>query len=280
MPDLAAGRPLPPAVPVAHRVVGDGPPFLLLAGTGYAGSTWPAAFVDALARRCTVITLDYRGTGATPGTDGDYTTRLFAADAAALLERLALGPALVLGHSMGGRVAQWLALDAPAAVRGVVLASSGPGPIRTDRPQLTGIPANVVLALVEKGYRGYIEGQIASTFFPPEFRASDPSTVAALVDAFWAGRPELPEYLKHVIARQGHDTVDRLGEIRQPVLVLIGDRDTHAGGTGSHVEQSAYLAAHLPNARLVTIPGAAHGYFWQCPDAVLPPILEFLEGLP
>lgn len=270
---------LPAPVPVAHRIVGSGPPLLLLAGTGYAGSTWPDTFVEPLSAHFTVVTFDYRGTGATPGTDDQYSTRLFAADAALLLRTLKLEPAHVLGHSMGGRVAQWLAIDEPSAVRGLVLAASGPGPIRRDRPHLTGIPANVCLALVEKGYERYIGDQIRSTFFTPEFLASDPATVDGLIAAFWKDRPQLPDYLSHVIARQGHDTVDRLGEIAQPTLVLVGERDTHAGGTGSHVEQSRYLADHLPHATFRFVPDAAHGYFWQCPALVVPPIVEFLGSV-
>lgn len=270
---------MPATVPVAHEVVGQGPPVLLLAGTGYAGSTWPSSFVGPLAERFSVITFDYRGTGRTPGTPEPYSTRLFAADAAELVRTLGLGPAHVVGHSMGGRVAQWLAIDHPDTMRRLVLAASGPGPIRRDLPHLTGIPPSVCLALVEKGYHGYIDGQIRSTFFTPEFRESDPATVDALVDAFWENRGGLADYLSHVIARQGHDTVDRLSEITQPTLVLVGERDTHAGGTGSHVEQSRYLAEHLPNATFQLVPDAAHGYFWQCPTTVVPLIADFLRSV-
>lgn len=268
------------AVEVAHRITGDGPPLLLLAGTGYPGSTWPDAFVDAMAASFTVVTMDYRGTGATPGTSDEYSTRLFAADARRLLRELGLAPAHVLGHSMGGRVAQWVVLDEPTIVRSLVLAASGPGPIDPGRTHVTGIPVNVCLALVEKGYEGYIGGQIRSTFFPAEVLEARPELADDLVAAYWRDRPALPEYLKHVAARQGHDTVARIAGITRPTLVLVGDRDTHVGGTGSHVAQSEWLAAHLPSAELAVVPGAAHGYFWQCPEVVVPRIRAFLEAHP
>ena len=262
-------------VELAYDVRGSGSPVLLLAGTGYAAATWPDALIEGLAASHTVITFDYRGTGRSPGSDGPYSTRLFAADAIRLLAELRVGPAHVIGHSMGGRVAQWLALDAPEAVRSIVLAASGPGAYQDDQPAITGIPLETALALAEKGYERYIGDQIRSTFFPPEFTAAAPATVDQLIRAFWDHRPGLRDYLKHVVARQGHRTVDRLAEIRQPVLVIVGDRDTHRGGTGSHIEQSEYLAAHLPDARLAIVEGAAHGYFWQCPDRVVPEILAF-----
>ena len=69
------------------------------------------SMVDELARHFAVVTFDYRGTGETPGTPEEYTTRLFAADVRALIRELGRGPAHVLGHSMGGRVAQWVAID-------------------------------------------------------------------------------------------------------------------------------------------------------------------------
>jgi pimeloyl-ACP methyl ester carboxylesterase len=267
-------------VTLAHQVRGDGPPLVLLAGTGYAGATWGDDLVDRLAQHFTVVTLDYRGTGRTPGTESDYTTRLFAADAVGLIDELRLGPAHVLGHSMGGRVAQWVAIDAPDRVRSLVLAASGPGEYRPDREPQYGIPLNNAIALIEKGYERTIADQIRSTFFTPEFIDRSPAVVDSLIAAFWENRPSLRDYLKHVIARQGHRTIDLVGEIDQPCLVIVGDRDTHVGGTGSHLDQSRYLAYHLPRPVLRIMEGVAHGLFWQDPDQVIAEVVAFLELQP
>ena len=254
-------------VPVAHRVSGTGPPLLLIAGTGYAGDTWrlPELF-ELLEPHRTVITFDHRGTGATPGTPGDYSTRLFAADTARLIEELGLGPVDVLGHSMGGRVLQWLLLDRPELVRRAVLAASGPGQIDPARPQLRGIPLAPAQAMIQRGFETYIRDTIVRTFFTPEFHAAQPERVEWLIQSYLATKPELEDYLKHVIARQSHETTALLDTIKTPCFVVVGDRDTHRGGTGSHVEQSESLAAHLPNAELAFIEGCAHGYFWQDPN--------------
>lgn len=265
-------------VDLAYREQGSGPPIVLLAGTGYAGSTWPDALVDALAERHAVVTVDYRGTGGTPGDEATYSTRLFAADVIALLERLQLDPATVLGHSMGGRVAQWVALDAPERVRSLVLAASGAGAAQAWMEQTTGIPLDAALQLIELGYAGYMRRQIARTFFTEDYLARQPEAADLLFDAFWAARPNLRNYLKHVVARQSHSTVGRVSEIRQPTLVLVGDQDTHVGGTGSHLEQSKWLAANVPVARLQVIAGAAHGYFWQCPDESIRAVLAFIAS--
>ena len=252
-------------LPMSYEVHGTGPVLMLVAGTGYPGSTWAAPLVEDLAAECTVVLFDHRGTGTTPGT-GPYTTRQFATDAVGLLDALGLAPAHVLGHSMGGRVAQWMALDHPEAVRTLILAATGPGEFDSARPVERGIPVHTAEALIERGYEGYMRAHIADTFFTPEFVERSPDIVSELVASFWDNRPSLRNYLEHVSARQRHQTAERLGDISHPCLLLVGDADTHMGGTGSHWDQSQYLVQHLPDATLRVIEGTKHGYLWQRPE--------------
>jgi pimeloyl-ACP methyl ester carboxylesterase len=264
--------------PIAYEVHGRGDPVVLVAGTGYPGATWAPDLTEPLAERHAVLTFDHAGTGDTPSRDERYSTRGFAADALALLDSLELPAVHVVGHSMGGRVAQWMALDRPDRVRSLVLAATGPGQFRDDRPVTRGVPVNTAADLVERGYEGYMVHHIATTFFTPEFVERSPGTVAWLVDAFWSHRPSLREYLRHVVARQEHQTADRLGDIAAPTLVLVGDRDTHQGGTGVHWEQSAFLHEHIAGSRLATVEGAAHGYFWQLPAESVRILLDWTAG--
>ena len=261
--------------PVAYELRGQGAPLVLVAGTGYPGATWPPGFVDLLLDRHRVLTFDHRGTGATPASTERFSTRLFARDALGLMDALGLEAAHVLGHSMGGRVAQWMALDHPDRVRSLILAATGPGQFRDDRPVTRGIPLRAATELIEQGYERYMREHIEATFFTPEFAAEQPRVVEWLVDAFWSHRPDVESYLRHVVARQEHQTTDRLGGISRPTLVLIGGRDTQAMGTGVHTEQSEYLRAHIPNATLHVIEGAAHGYFWQAPALTASIVLEW-----
>jgi pimeloyl-ACP methyl ester carboxylesterase len=262
-------------VPLAYELRGAGPPLILIAGTGFPGATWDVDVVAPLAERHTVLTFDHRGTGDTPATSERLSTRLFARDTVGLMDALGVRVAHVLGHSMGGRVAQWIALDRPERVRTLILAATGPGQFRADRPVTRGVPVHTAKGLVENGYEGYMREHIAATFFTPEFLAERPDRVERLFRLFWDHAPDLESYLRHVVARQEHQTAERLAEITQPSLVLIGDRDTAVMGTGSHSDQSTYLAEHLPNAELRVIEGAAHGYFWQCPEETVAAILEW-----
>lgn len=264
-------------VDLAYEVTGNGPAVLFVAGTGYAGATWPREALADLESEFTVVTYDHRGTGSSSGSEEPYTTRLLAADAIGLLRGLELAPAHVVGHSMGGRVAQWMAIDAPELVRTVTLVASGPGPFPGSVHRSSGIPRGVVVELVERGFEAYIRALQRRTFFTEKFAIQHPEAVDALGDAFWQHRPSLNEYLKHVEARQGHDAVEVVDRIRQPALVIVGELDTHGGDTGSHVEQSRYLADHLRRGELRLVPGARHGVFWERPTETMRIIADWLR---
>lgn len=263
---------------MAYQTAGEGPCLILVAGTGYPGATWLPRTVGRLAERFTVVTYDHRGTGGTTGPTGPFSTLTLAEDALGLLDALDLGPATVLGHSMGGRVAQWMAITGSDQVGRLVLAASGAGPLAGTSGHTLGVPVGTAASIVELGYRGYIGDVQRRSFFTAEFAAAEPDAVQWLQDAFWEHRPSLVDYLQHVAARQQHDTRDRLAEIHQPTLVIVGDQDTHQGGTGSHVEQSEHLARELPDASFHLLRGVKHGFFWEKPDESVEPILRWLAA--
>jgi pimeloyl-ACP methyl ester carboxylesterase len=261
---------------IAYRVSGSGPCLLLVAGTGYPGGTWCREFVERLEPNFTVVTFDHRGTGASPGSDTAYSTRLFAHDALGLLDALGHEHVHVIGHSMGGRVAQWMAVDGKSRVASLMLASSGAGGLVDVPPDPDDASRHARVAIERMGYREYIADLQRRTFFTPEFLADHSEVADALTESFWENRPSLTDYLKHVAARQQHDARHALSHITQETLVIVGDRDTHQGGTGSHVKQSEQLARSLPHAALHLLPAVGHGYFWQAPKQTADVVNEWL----
>jgi pimeloyl-ACP methyl ester carboxylesterase len=261
-----------------YEMEGKGPPLLLIAGTGYGGATWYSGVAESFVREgFTVITYDHRGLGKSDKPDGLYSTRQFAADAAGLLKELDIDDVHALGHSMGGRVAQWLALDHPDCLRSLVLAASGPGEFDPNFKVTRGIPLQAGEGLILKGYEGYIREHIAGPFFfTHEFTQRNKEIVANLVDAFWDNRGPLHHYLKHIIARQRHQTAERLQEIRCPTLVIVGDDDHVSGGTGNHLRQSQFLSENIPNGKLKIIDDAAHAFFWEKPEEAIQAVVNFL----
>lgn len=258
-----------------YEVQGEGTPLLLISGTGLNGEAWKLFQVPALSPAHRVILFDHRGTGRSGRPDVEYSTRLFAADALAVLNAAAGDePAHVLGHSMGGRVAQWLALDHPERVRSLVLAASGSGQIDARQPVLRGISLREAEGLIRHGYPAALEHHLRSPFW---FVRPDPEIVqhmyATMSGAFEA---ELHFYLRHVMARVQHQTTERLGHIHAPALVIVGQRDEVVHGSMSHVVSSRHLAEHISGARYVEVAEAAHGLFWERPEAVNRLVLDFL----
>ena len=104
-----------------------------------------------------------------------------------------------------------------------------------------------------------------------------PDVVRRFQDLIVDEVPPLKCYLRHVIARQCHETTDVVHKIKAPTLVIVGSKDTHEGGTGNHVESSRALAEKITNAELVLVEGGRHGYLREMPEKGHPPILDFLR---
>lgn len=261
-----------------YEAHGEGTPLLLISGTGLNGEAWKLFQVPELSRSHRVVLFDHRGTGRSDRPDVDYTTRMFAADALAVLDAAgASAPAHVVGHSMGGRVAQWLALDHPERVRSLILGASGSGQIDPGQPVTRGIPLSEAESLIRSGYPTHLERSIAGRFW---FLRPDPDIVRQL-QLWQTGELETPLhfYLRHIVARAQHQTTELLDRIQTPTLVVVGDSDDVVGGSMSHVVSSRHLAEHIAGARYVEVAGAAHGLFWEQPEAVNRAILAFTAAL-
>lgn len=262
-----------------YEIHGSGPPLLILNGLGGNHLEWMPFQVPAWSPEYRVILYDHRGTGRSDKPDEPYTTRSLAADAVGLLDALNIGePAHVLGPSHGGRIAQWVALDYPERVRSLVLAATGPGQVDPAFQPTRGIPAHVVEAMVEKGYERYMREHLGGEFFfSAEFREQRPEVVNEHLELYFRYPTPLRNYLRHVIARQTHQTLDLLTNIQAPTLVIVGERDTAAVATGNHVATSQVMAGRIPRAELVLVKDAAHSFFQEAPEQANRIVLDFLR---
>lgn len=261
-----------------YELYGLGEPLVLVAGTGISCAPWRIFQVPEFSEHYQVLIYDHRGLGKSDKPDMPYTTRLFAKDCAGLMDALGINRAHIMGHSMGGRVAQWLALDYPEKVRSLVLSGTGSGKFKEPLDYPRGVPLQTCLEMIEKGYERYMHDHWEGRFmFTEKFARAHPEIVKRFQDAILGDLPPLKCYLRHVIARQGHETTELLGQIKAPTLVIVGGEDTVEGGTSSHVESSRVLMQKIPNAELVVVPGGAHGYLREMPEKGHPPILDFLD---
>ena len=265
---------------LGYTAVGEGPPFLFLGSTAQNKEYWDEYQVPSFSKSYRVVTVDQRCVGESDRVDEDFDTRDLAADAVGVLNALGLRePAHVLGHSMGGRTAQWMALDHPDRVRTLTLVSSGSGQYDPTRPIERNPPIWQLVRMIEMGFHDYIRDiMLGRLAFTDDFRAAHPEVLDRLEANFHASNPSVLGFLVNTRARQRHETTHRLAEIACPTLVLHGAEDTLMGGTSFHPASSKVLAERIPNARLVQIPGAAHHVFWQAPEATNAAIFEFLQA--
>ncbi len=275
---LKSGKVKVDDVNLYYELYGEGDPLVLVACTGISLAPWRFFQLPEFSKHYQVLTYDHRGLGRSDKPDVPYSTRLFARDCAGLMDALGIRKAHIMGHSMGGRVAQWVALDYPEKVRSLVLSGTGSGKYSDqleDYPR--GVPMDAALEMIEKGYEKYQHDHWGPGFmFSDGFVKDHPEVVKQFQDLIVDEVPPLKCYLRHVVARQCHETTDIVHKITAPTLVIVGSKDIHEGGTGNHVESSEALARQIANAELVLVEGGRHGYLREMPEKGHPPILEFL----
>jgi pimeloyl-ACP methyl ester carboxylesterase len=208
-------------------------------------------------RRCVV--LDNRGAGRSEAPDRPFTVRDMAGDVLGVLDAAGVARAHVLGVSLGGAVAQELALAAPDRVASLHLHGTWAGPdpwlravmeaFRTARRRLP--PEEFVRALLP-------------WVFTARAYAERPELIALVVQhALEHPRPPpLHGYLRQAEAALAHDARARLGAVRCPTLVSVGEEDLL-----TPPRLARELAALIPGARLAVVPGGGHGALWEVPGA-------------
>ena len=256
---------------------GRGEPIVFIPGTGFAGNVWIESQVQELARSHQVIVHDPRGCGRSTHAKGIYTIGLMGNDVVALLEHLGVVQAHVIGHSMGGRIGLFIALNFPGKVKSLIIAAGGSGPASREGPEaVPGLPFRIAFELMKMSFEGYVKHEIcdSDTYFTPSFRKEHPDKVRAFHEMVWSQHAKLEEYLRLVIARSNWEATHRLGDVIVPTLVVVGDSDVVGA---NHVQQAAVLADRIPKAESRVLKGQSHGFFWQAPEQTNAWIAEWVK---
>ncbi len=247
---------------------GSGPPLLMIMGYGASATLWSDAYLDRMARSFRVLALDNRGTGGSEKRDEPVTMGMMAADAAGLLEALGLESAHVYGVSMGGMIAQELALRHPARMQRLVLGCTHPG----GRQAVQAALETLALLGPAKGLSPReAVGRIYQAMATAETRRDRAAFLDDMTDRLLARPTPVVTLVRHMEAVQGFDAYERLTGITAPALVITGDRDILVPP-----ENSRMIAGRIPNARLLVLPGAAHNFFWEAAEESARAVEEFL----
>ncbi len=234
---------------------GSGPPLLAIMGMSGTALSWGEPFLQALRRDHDVIVYDHRGVGASTPLQGDVTTARMADDAAGLLAALEIDSADVLGISMGGMVAQQLALNHPERVRTLTLGCTYCG--GEGSSLATPEVAQRLTEAMLSGDRARALRVGWEVNVSPEFAADEEAydTFVALAMRRAVAVPVIMAQMQACIA---HDTKDRLGELELPTLVIHGTADQMLP-----VANGNMIAGLIPGAELEILDGIGHMFFWE-----------------
>ena len=236
-----------------HRNQTDGLPVILIHGAGENHLVWPPGL-----RRLPgtiVYAVDLPGHGKSQGA-GQTTIAGYAAWLATFCEALKLRRVILIGHSMGGAIAQWFALTYPERTAGIVLVATG-AKLRVD-PQLLNLAQNNYPAAVD------LIGQ-------REWGPAVPEQIKAL------GKQQLLANNPRVVSNDycacdAFDVRERLETVKAPALIIAGEADQLAP-----LKYSTYLADHIRGARLVVAPQAGHMVMLEAEELVTRAVAEFLR---
>jgi len=237
---------------------GAGPPLLLIMGMSGTALHWPERFLGPLRRDLEVIAYDHRGVGASSRLEGSLTIAQLAEDAAGLLDALELDSAHVLGISMGGMVAQELALARPERVRTLTLGCTycgGPGSLLSSPEVIQRLYAAMASGDREQSLRTAWEINVSGAM------AADDDAYAEFLAIAHRRAVAVPVIIAQMQAVVAHDTSARLPGLRMPTLVVHGTEDQLLP-----VENGRLIASLIAGAQLEILEGVGHMFFWERPE--------------
>lgn len=268
-------------VKLKYYTIGNHKPVVFIAGFGMDHRTWMPQ-ITFFQDKAMVIVFDNRGVGESTGSSGPYTIQMMANDVVKLLDHLKIKKAHIVGSSMGGMIAQEIAINHPDSVDKLVLCSTTAKADKLTREKilqgfeelLKGKVDNIVDVnpyhiVFEKAFN-----YILQLTFSKEFLAENKHLIKKLLQDYFSKKHYVETIIKQIRAISKHDTCRRLSKIKAPTLVVTGTCDALISP-----ENSEYLFEHIPTATLVKIVCGTHGMHHERADEFNEHILRFFEAL-
>jgi len=268
MPKIRAGE-----IEIHYEVHGTGEPLVLISGLGYDLWMWHK-MVPGLAEHFQVIAFDNRGAGETDKPAGPYTAQMLAGDTATLLEALGLEQAAVMGHSMGGFVAQALVLSRPELVSKLILSATnfgGPHHVPIT-PEAMAVLTDTQSDPIERLRRGIV----IST--APGFAEERPE----IIDEWETYRIEHPIdpagyqaqlQIGLALMSEAASFEHKLKEVKTPTLILFGEHDKVVPPGNAEL-----LHKEISGSTVKILPNAGHFFPFEVPDQAVEAVVEFLKA--
>ncbi|MFQ5455696.1 MAG: alpha/beta fold hydrolase [Nitrospirota bacterium] len=251
-----------------YEVYGDGEPLLLINGLGLDSSFWMPQ-VSVFSQKYRVIVFDNRGVGQTDAPEVSYTTDMMADDTIMLLDHLSIARTNILGFSMGGLIAQKIAIKYPERVNSMILASTA-AELSPKAKQIISVWRRMLQEKINP--ETYLRQQFLWVF-TDRFLAND-EQVSSLVDIFLRHpfAQTLHGFSGQANACLEHNTSNQLQQINIPTLILVGSEDIFIP-----VHLSKELANGIKNAELIILKDGGHGFCSELAEKFNQTVLNFLD---
>ena len=258
-------------IEIHYETQGHGQPLVLISGLGYTKWEWHR-MAPLLAGHFQVITFDNRGVGQTDKPQGPYTAHMLAADTVGLLDELGIDKAIIMGHSMGGFIAQALALEFSHKVDKLILCSTnfgGPHHIPVT-PEAMKVLTDVSSDPVTR----FRNGLYIST--APGWAEKNPQMIQEWVEWRAANPIEPAPYQAQLaiglgLLQEAAAFENYLYRIQVPTLILFGEYDMVVPPANA-----ALLAEKIPDSKVVILPNAGHFFPIEVPGAASQAVIDFL----
>jgi (E)-2-((N-methylformamido)methylene)succinate hydrolase len=248
-----------------YAVDGKGPKVALVHGVGGVMQNWDGV-VERLRDRFELLRYDLRGHGASEKRAGAYTLSDFVHDHVTLLDELGWDSAHLIGFSLGGIIAQSIAIEQPRRVGKLALISAIAGRTEAERAKAQ----ERASALAKGGANTHLDWAV-DRWFTREFQQSHAAVVEERKRQARAQDPACFAAAFRVLA--DYDLADELHRIAQPTLVMTGEHDE-----GSTPRMARLMAERIPAARLEILPGLKHSVLLEAPDLIASHLASFLSA--
>ena len=256
-----------------YEVAGSGEPLLMVMGLGGSSAGWAPELVAELARSFRTIIYDNRGTGQSDKPDVPYSLEMFASDAIAILDDLKISRAHLFGVSMGGMIAQEIALRYGSRLQTLTLGCTTFGGKNAVPPP----PESIKLLTAPRD--GLSDEEVIRRGWPlaytPEYIKNHRAELEASIPRLLVNTTPTFIFKRHLDATYALKTYERLPQITMPALVITGAKDVLIPAGNSEI-----LAERIPGAKLHIIPNAGHAFFNEARAEFLKEFVPFAKSHP
>lgn len=253
-----------------YEIIGQGDPLVMIRGVGSNVDHWYDQ-VPALSQKYKLLVFDNRGIARSSDPGGPFSTRDMAADTIALMEAVGISKAHVLGYSMGGMVAQEMALNHPEKVARLILVATDCGiSLRIKaKPEATRLFSEMIRL-------GTNEAKLAAAgcLFARQTFERKPQVIQRYTEVSQRFPTSQKMLAKQWAAVTQHDTCSRLVNIASPTLAITGSEDVLIPP-----QNAAVMAARIPDAQLISIDDSGHLFLIEKPRQFNDAVIKFLAGI-